>query len=80
MKQIFKFLFVHAVVLGFSLQAQAELFNRGADNLGNRLIYDSDISITWYDYTNSYSTWQFQMSWASALTVDFGGTIYDDWC
>ena len=23
--------------------------------------------------------WQTQMNWASALTVTFGGTIYDDW-
>jgi hypothetical protein len=64
--------------------AHAELSNRGTDSLGNRLIYDSDLNITWYDYTKSYvplggATWGEQMLWASYLTVNFGGTIYDDW-
>ena len=53
--------------------------NRGTDSLGNRLIYDSDLDITWYDYTNDYDTWQNQMDWAGALYVDFGGTHYTDW-
>jgi hypothetical protein len=59
--------------------ANADLFNRGTDSLDNRLIYDSDLNITWYDFTNSYSSWQGQVNWASGLLVDFGGTIYDDW-
>ena len=70
------------MVLGFSLQAHAELFNRGTDINGNRLIYDSDLNITWYDYTNSAggsASWPYYNSWASALTVNFGGTIIDDW-
>jgi hypothetical protein len=79
MKKVFTFLFVLTIVLGFSIQAQAELYNRGTDSLGNRLIYDSDFDITWYDYTKSYDTWQNQMDWASALEIDFGDTIYDDW-
>jgi len=59
--------------------AHAELFLRGTDNLGNRLIYDSDLNITWYDYTTYTNTWYGQVNWASALTVNFGGTIFDDW-
>jgi hypothetical protein len=62
-----------------TLSAQAELFNRGTDTNGNRLIYDSDFNITWYDYTNSSANWQTQMNWASALVVNFGGTVFDDW-
>ena len=67
------------IILSFSVSANAELYNRGTDILGNRLIYDSDLDVTWYDYMNSYSNWYTQMDWASALTVNFRGTIYDDW-
>lgn len=62
-----------------SFSAQAELYNRGTDSLGNRLIYDNDLDITWYDYTKTLDTWQNQVNWASSLTVDFDGTILDDW-
>jgi hypothetical protein len=79
MKQLLSFLFVVILVLGFSLQTHAELFNRGTDSLGNRLIYDNDLNITWYDYSNPETTWQNHLNWASALTVNFGETIYDDW-
>ena len=61
------------------MQAHATLILKGTDSLGNRLIYDSDLNITWYDYTKSYDTWQNQMNWASALDVNFGGTHYTDW-
>ena len=79
MKRASIVLFVIVMALGFSLQAYAELFLRGTDSLGNRLIYDTDLNITWYDYTKSNNTWQNQMNWASGLTVNFGGTIFDDW-
>jgi hypothetical protein len=68
-----------ALVLAFSMQPHAALFSRGTDSLGNRLIYDSDLDITWYDYAKSWDTWQNQMDWAGALDVDFGGTHYTDW-
>ncbi len=61
----------------FSAHSALEL--RGTDSLGNRLIYDSDLNITWYDYTNAANIWQNQVNWASGLTVNFGGTIYDHW-
>jgi len=83
MKQLLAFLFVLTLLMGLSMQVQAELFNRGTDTLGNRLIYDSDLNITWYDYTNDLgldlNIWQNQTNWASALTVNFSGTIFDDW-
>lgn len=59
--------------------AHAELFNRGTDSLGNQLIYDSDLNITWYDFTRSYDTWQNQMDWADALSVTYGSNTYTDW-
>ena len=61
------------------MQAHATLFNQGTDSLGNRLIYDSDLNITWYDYTRSGDTWQNQVNWADALSVTFGGNTYTDW-
>ena len=57
----------------------AKLHNNGTDSLGNQLIYDDVLDITWYDYTNSLNTWQNQLDWADALSVDFGGTTFDDW-
>lgn len=51
MKRILILAGMMAMVLGFSVQAHAALYNRGTDSLGNQLIYDSDLNITWYDYT-----------------------------
>ena len=79
MKRLTILLVALLVVFGFSVQANATLYNRGPDSLGNRLIYDDDLNITWYDYTNTFNTWQNQVGWANALSVEFGGTIYDDW-
>jgi PEP-CTERM motif len=67
------------MVLGLTVQADADLFLRGTDTMGNQLIYDSDLNITWYDYTKAPNTWQTQLNWADALSVDFGSTIYDNW-
>lgn len=63
----------------FTVSAHADLFNRGTDINGNRLIYDSDLNITWYDYTKSADIWQNQNNWAEALTVNFGDNTFDDW-
>ncbi len=79
MKRISVILIVLSVVFSFALPTHATLILRGTDTLGNKLIYDDDLNITWYDYSNSGNTWNNQMSWASGLTVNFGVTIYDDW-
>lgn len=79
MKKTFTLSFAVTMLLGISLQAHAALFNRGADSLGNRLIYDSDLNITWYDYTRPIDNWQNSMAWASALNVNFGGSVFSDW-
>jgi hypothetical protein len=79
MNKIVSFLFVLVLVFGFSVQTYAELYNRGTDNLGNQLIYDSDLNITWYDFTKSGDYWQNQIDWADGLDVSFGGTNYTDW-
>lgn len=67
------------MMFGMTVSVNATLYNRGTDSMGNRLIYDDDLNITWYDFSNSVNTWQNQANWANALSVNFGGTIYDDW-
>ncbi len=67
------------MVMGYSIQAQADLINRGTDTLGNRLIYDDDRGITWYDFSRQKDTWINQAAWAQLLTVTHNSTIYQDW-
>ena len=78
-KMLLALVITMAVVFGFSVPSHATLFYRGTDTLGNKLIYDDDLNVTWYDYTNAVTTWQNQVNWASGLSVDFGGNTYDDW-
>ncbi len=40
---------------------------------------DSDLDITWYDYTNAPNTWFSHTSWAENLTVTAGTSTYNDW-
>jgi len=79
MKRIFISVVIMTIVLLCSIQANAALQNLGTDSLGNRLIYDTDFDLTWYDYSNSSNTWQNQVDWADALSLSFGGNVYDDW-
>ena len=79
-KRLVSFILVlFAVFFISAMSAHAALELRGTDNLGNRLIYDTDLNITWYDYSNAVADIYTQMNWASALTVNFGSSIYDDW-
>lgn len=66
------------LLLVLSADVNAALINRGVDNLGNQLIYDDALDITWYDYS-SHNTWQGQLDWAENLSVTFRGTVFDDW-
>jgi hypothetical protein len=71
-----------AIMIGFSMQAHAELdlIGQGTSAYGTyNLIYDTDLDITWYDFTRLYANWDNQMSWADALSVNFGDIDYDDW-
>ena len=79
MKKIFTLAVMMAMVLVCAMQAHADLTNLGVDSAGNRLIYDTDLDITWYDYTNSYTTWQNQLNWAAGLTVTTAAATYTDW-
>ncbi len=79
MKRIFIAAAILTMILVISVQGHAALYNRGIDSLGYQLIYDSDLNITWYDRVKGIDDWQTYVDWASALTVNFGGTVYDDW-
>lgn len=79
MKRILVCLMAMLVMFVLVTLAHATLINRGADTLGNRLIYDTDYDITWYDFTNAVDQWQDQVNWAGALSVNFEGDTYDDW-
>ena len=79
MKRILFLLMAVLVVFVLATPAHAFLINRGMDTLGNRLIYDDDRDITWYDFSNVANLWQSQVNWASGLSVTFGSTTYDDW-
>ncbi len=79
MIKIFILTVMLVVVLVFSMQAYAELYYRGTDSNGNRLIYNSDFNITWYDFASARDTWQNQMDWVANLNVNFASTDYNDW-
>ena len=81
MKRVLILLVMVVMVSLCSISAEAALELRGTDINGNRLIYDSDLNITWYDFTQSAAGWQTQMNWASALSVSGGDLVgvYDDW-
>jgi hypothetical protein len=70
---------VMVMLMGMGTLAQATLIDRGADTLGNHLIYDTDRNITWYDYSK-IDDWGTQMSWAENLTVTMAdGRSFTDW-
>ena len=70
-----------AILLSCAVSAHAdlELLGQGTSIHGTwNLIYDTDLDITWYDYSN-YGNWQNMMDWADALSVTFGSNTYVDW-
>ncbi|MBC8554067.1 MAG: hypothetical protein H8D23_31040 [Candidatus Brocadiales bacterium] len=70
------------MILGFSMQAHSSLsvVGQGTSADGTySLIYDTDLNVTWYDFTRNANSWQSQMNWADALTVTFGNSNFDNW-
>lgn len=70
------------MLLGFNIQSHADLnlIGQGSSINGTyNLIYDTDLDITWYDFSHAGNTWQKQLAWAAALDVVFGGVHYTDW-
>ena len=63
-----------------SAHADLNLIGQGTSTHGTyNLIYDTDLDVTWYDYSNARNEWQNQVDWADALSVTFGNNIYNDW-
>lgn len=64
-----------------SVNADLNLLGQGTSVHGTfNLIYDTDLDITWYDYTNSVQgTHNSHKYWALGLTVTGGGNTYTEW-
>ena len=70
------------ILLSFSVTAHADLnlIGQGTSTHGTyNLIYDTDLDVTWYDYTKSYDRWEHEVQWADGLSVNFGVNTYEDW-
>jgi len=82
MKRILFCLIAMPVAFVLVTSANAALITRGTGISTHgtfNLIYDTDLDLTWYDFTNAGDLWNNQADWAGALSVDFGGDTYDDW-
>jgi len=69
------------VALGPVGPAEASLMVDGTvayDGAQRNLIYDTDLNITWLDYTKSDDTWSSQMTWAANLALTVNGVTYDN--
>ncbi|MCK4852411.1 MAG: DUF1566 domain-containing protein [Candidatus Omnitrophica bacterium] len=78
-KRITLILTVLVLMYGMAGTSEAALYVRGTDTMGNKLIYNDDQDITWYDYSSAQAAWESQLAWAEALIVTFNETAYDDW-
>lgn len=73
------------MVLAFSMQVHAnlDLLGQGTSAYGTwNLIYDTDLDITWYDFSLKPPVevdWYLGVDWADALSVTFGSNTYTDW-
>ena len=78
--KIYKFflstIFLMVIVTIIALNAEANLQTIGTATYNStdyNLIYDTDLNITWLDYTNAANSWDNQVSWASGLNT--GGVL-----
>ena len=79
MKRLIPYILIILLILGFSIQAHAELQVLGTATAGYQLIYDTDLDITWYDYVMPSVDWDASVNWADNLVLDFGGHALSDW-
>ena len=78
-KRIVQILTVVILMYVMTLMSEASLVIRGTDELGNKLIYDEALDITWYDYSHPVDDWDSQVAWGLNLSVTYNSVIYDDW-
>jgi len=68
-----------ALLLGVSVTAQSALVVRGTDDLGNQLIYDTDLDITWYDHSLLENSYPAILAALNSFTVQVGGKQFSNW-
>jgi hypothetical protein len=69
-----------SITILFALISLAPLAHAALVDNGGGLIYDTDLNITWYDYTKSADTWANQKAWATSPSVtDVNGKIITGW-
>ncbi len=78
-KKTLFFLIGMIVVFVLGTTARADLLLRGEDNLGHNLIYDTDLDITWYDFSHFSPEYEDAIIWADQLSVKVGTTEFTDW-
>ncbi len=78
-KRILLFLIGAIVVISMGVAAKADLILRGEDNLGYNLVYDTDLDITWYDFSHFAPAYQDAVIWSDQLSVRVGTTEFTDW-
>jgi hypothetical protein len=75
-----------ALAMIFSGNAQATLdvigygtFTTEGVTYTEKLIYDSDLNITWLDFATGRDFWEPQLAWAAGLEVSINGKVFDEW-
>ena len=79
MKKIIILSIMMIMILGFSMQADANLQKLRLEIPGYQLIYDTDLDITWHDYVNATGTWKDHIYLASVSFIDFESSTHADW-
>ena len=79
MKKILFIIIGMIVVIGSGTTTRAGLILRGEDSLGHNLVYDTDLDITWYDYSHFSPEYNDAVIWADQLTVQVGAVQFTDW-
>lgn len=68
------------LTFGFAAMTRAALIIRGTDTAGNRLVYDTELDVTWYDYTRGIGpiTWGAYLWPASTNWAAYPGATNPD--
>ena len=77
-----RIILISTILLLFAVPAHSalDLLGQGTSTHGTyNLIYDTDLNVTWYDYTSLGDVWQNQVDWADGLSVTTATNTYTDW-
>jgi hypothetical protein len=80
--ELLSILAIGLFVFGMAATASATLINSGTvyyDGADRNLIYDTDLDITWLDYTHGGDYWSHQVAWAEGLSFTINNKVYADW-